>query len=218
MLHLPWCIEADLRLGSVISAQCGCYPSTEVQSISPPVLAFLSLPPSLALPCPFQVEGVRFMWQNCIHSVADVRSGREGMGCILAHAMGLGKTVQVGGREGGWVVSKLAGWLAGWFVTGSGHGERAVFTSLFPDSTAYNLLAVVLPSPCPLSPTDHHLPPYCPPVLLRTFPLSLFLSLSLHLRLPPAHPHCPVCAPCQRAPQLEGGAAAVAAWRALRPP
>ncbi|CAI5470907.1 unnamed protein product [Closterium sp. Yama58-4] len=42
-----------------------------------------------------QVEGVRFMWQNCIHSMALVQSGDPGFGCILAHSMGLGKTLQV---------------------------------------------------------------------------------------------------------------------------
>ncbi|CAI5516814.1 unnamed protein product, partial [Closterium sp. Naga37s-1] len=54
-------------------------------------------PPSwLPIPSlPSQVEGVRFMWQNCIHSKALVQSGDPGFGCILAHSMGLGKTLQV---------------------------------------------------------------------------------------------------------------------------
>lgn len=43
----------------------------------------------------FQMEGIRFMWENVIQSVKKVRSGDKGLGCILAHNMGLGKTFQV---------------------------------------------------------------------------------------------------------------------------
>lgn len=35
------------------------------------------------------------MWQNIIQSVKKVKSGDKGLGCILAHTMGLGKTFQV---------------------------------------------------------------------------------------------------------------------------
>lgn len=35
------------------------------------------------------------MWENIIQSVTKVRSGDKGLGCILAHTMGLGKTIQV---------------------------------------------------------------------------------------------------------------------------
>lgn len=45
--------------------------------------------------CELQVAGIRFIWENIIQSVRKVRSGDKGLGCILAHTMGLGKTFQV---------------------------------------------------------------------------------------------------------------------------
>jgi transcriptional regulator ATRX len=42
-----------------------------------------------------QVTGIRFMWENIIQSISRVKSGDKGLGCILAHTMGLGKTFQV---------------------------------------------------------------------------------------------------------------------------
>lgn len=35
------------------------------------------------------------MWENIIQSIRKVKSGDKGLGCILAHTMGLGKTFQV---------------------------------------------------------------------------------------------------------------------------
>ncbi|XP_035434914.2 uncharacterized protein LOC118265808 isoform X2 [Spodoptera frugiperda] len=42
-----------------------------------------------------QYEGVKFMWDACFESLSEIAAGRPGGGCILAHCMGLGKTLQV---------------------------------------------------------------------------------------------------------------------------
>ncbi|KAH6832693.1 P-loop containing nucleoside triphosphate hydrolases superfamily protein [Perilla frutescens var. hirtella] len=54
------------------------------------------IPPSISMKLKLhQLSGIRFMWENIIQSVRKVRSGDRGLGCILAHTMGLGKTFQV---------------------------------------------------------------------------------------------------------------------------
>eukprot|EP00092_Neocalanus_flemingeri_P012205 GFUD01013160.1.p1 GENE.GFUD01013160.1~~GFUD01013160.1.p1 ORF type:complete len:1632 (+),score=611.75 GFUD01013160.1:173-4897(+) len=43
---------------------------------------------------PHQVKGVKFMWDACFESIAQIKSGKLPGGAILAHCMGLGKTLQ----------------------------------------------------------------------------------------------------------------------------
>ncbi|KAK4322875.1 hypothetical protein Pmani_006392 [Petrolisthes manimaculis] len=44
---------------------------------------------------PYQLEGIKFMWDATVTSVQKLSCGDPGNGCILAHCMGLGKTLQV---------------------------------------------------------------------------------------------------------------------------
>lgn len=44
---------------------------------------------------PHQIEGVKFIWDSVFEKVRMIKEGHKGSGCILAHCMGLGKTLQI---------------------------------------------------------------------------------------------------------------------------
>lgn len=79
------------RHGS-ISLFCHPLPSLISPSLfSPSCLFILHFFPS---PSPLQIGGIRFLYDNLVESVERFGSS-SGFGCILAHSMGLGKTLQV---------------------------------------------------------------------------------------------------------------------------
>ncbi|XP_018324185.1 transcriptional regulator ATRX homolog [Agrilus planipennis] len=55
----------------------------------------LCIDPTLAKKLkPHQANGVKFMWESCFESLKRIKKDK-GSGCILAHCMGLGKTLQI---------------------------------------------------------------------------------------------------------------------------
>ena len=44
---------------------------------------------------PHQLDGARFMFENVVRSLSALSAGDNGGGCVLAHSMGLGKSMQV---------------------------------------------------------------------------------------------------------------------------
>lgn len=68
--------------GIVLNAECG---DSSAAFIHPTISDQLK---------PHQISGVKFLFDNMIVSLNEY-AHQEGYGCVLAHSMGLGKTLQV---------------------------------------------------------------------------------------------------------------------------
>ena len=65
----------------------------ELLHMSCPVL--VAFAPCLCVLNYMCIAAVEFLWDLLIESVDQVKNSAEGAGCILAHCMGLGKTLSV---------------------------------------------------------------------------------------------------------------------------
>ena len=69
-----------------------------VKPLPPQVAVRSSITPSIK---PHQKEGIKFLYEACVESLKRFKSGQRN-GAILAHCMGLGKTLQVGSCSVRW--------------------------------------------------------------------------------------------------------------------
>ena len=92
------------------------------------------------------LAAVEFMWDNVIESMDKLRADDAGQGCILAHCMGLGKTLSV--RSTSCLLIVLILWMDGKRVLLSIQVITLVHTLLSSDHTEQFTSCLVV---CPLN-------------------------------------------------------------------